>query len=128
MKLTSLLLSACLCLTIQTAFAADARTVVLLDGEWQIAEGGLDSPPATFAHRVPVPGLVDMAKPAFAEVGVLIDPAGERILVGTPLLIRSTLLRLVYLDPNYSERFQLFVRKSTASGEEVVAWKIDWND
>ena len=51
------------------AWAADARTVVPLNGEWQIAEGSMDSPPATYAHRVPVPGLVDMAKPAFAEVG-----------------------------------------------------------
>ncbi len=49
--------------------AADARTVVSLNGEWQIAEGAMDSRPATFTHRVPVPGLVDMAKPAFAEVG-----------------------------------------------------------
>ena len=40
-----------------------------LDGTWQIAEGGMDSTPASFAHTVPVPGLVDMARPAFEEVG-----------------------------------------------------------
>jgi hypothetical protein len=69
MKLASLLLSSVLYFALQTAFAADARTVVSLDGEWQIAEGAKDTPPTEFAHRVPVPGLVDMAKPAFAEVG-----------------------------------------------------------
>jgi dolichyl-diphosphooligosaccharide--protein glycosyltransferase len=64
--------------------------------------------------------------PAFADVGVLIDPARERILVGTPLLIRSTLLRLLYLDPRYLKRYALFDRRSTAAGEEVATWKIDW--
>ncbi len=29
----------------------------------------MDAPATAFAHRVPVPGLADMAKPAFAEVG-----------------------------------------------------------
>lgn len=69
MKLTSFIASASLCLAIHAALAADARTIVPLDGEWQIAEGGLDTPPVEFAHRVPVPGLVDMASPAFTEVG-----------------------------------------------------------
>ncbi|MBI5395463.1 MAG: hypothetical protein HZA91_09235, partial [Verrucomicrobia bacterium] len=69
MKLSRFIIFAGIALTTATAFAADARTVVSLDGEWQIAEGAMDSPPESFAHRVPVPGLVDMAKPAFAEVG-----------------------------------------------------------
>ena len=37
--------------------------------EWEIAEGSMDAAPAQFEHRVPVPGLVDEARPAFAEVG-----------------------------------------------------------
>jgi beta-galactosidase len=40
-----------------------------LDGPWQIAEGSPDTPPTEFTHTVVVPGLVDMAKPGFAEVG-----------------------------------------------------------
>jgi hypothetical protein len=43
--------------------------VIDLDGTWQVAEGTMDSIPKQFEHTVPVPGLVDMAKPAFAEVG-----------------------------------------------------------
>lgn len=45
------------------------RQVVSLDGTWQIDEGSMDAPPARFAHTVPVPGLADMAQPAFADVG-----------------------------------------------------------
>jgi hypothetical protein len=45
------------------------RRVVSLDGSWQVAEGGLDRAPAAFDHTVIVPGLIDMARPAFPEVG-----------------------------------------------------------
>jgi hypothetical protein len=45
------------------------RKVVALDGTWQVAEGGLDRAPAAFDHTVVVPGLIDMARPAFPEVG-----------------------------------------------------------
>lgn len=49
--------------------AAEPRRVIPLDGTWQVAQGGMDAVPKQFAHQVPVPGLVDMAEPAFAEVG-----------------------------------------------------------
>jgi len=45
------------------------RKIIDLNGMWQVAEGAMDSTPKQFEHKVPVPGLVDMAKPAFAEVG-----------------------------------------------------------
>lgn len=45
------------------------RRVIDLNGTWQVAEGAMDSIPTQFEHAVPVPGLIDMAKPAFAEVG-----------------------------------------------------------
>ncbi|MBN2128566.1 MAG: hypothetical protein JW741_03685 [Sedimentisphaerales bacterium] len=48
---------------------AGSRRVVDLNGTWQVAEGAMDSIPPRFEHTVPVPGLVDMAEPAFAEVG-----------------------------------------------------------
>jgi len=43
------------------------RHIVPLDGIWQIAEGVMDLPPTQFERTVPVPGLVDMAEPAFIE-------------------------------------------------------------
>jgi len=48
---------------------AGQRHVINLNGTWEIAEGGMDSVPKTFEHRVAVPGLADMAEPAFDEVG-----------------------------------------------------------
>jgi beta-galactosidase len=45
------------------------RTGVPLDGKWEIGEGGMDTAPTQFEHQVPVPGLVDEARPPFAEVG-----------------------------------------------------------
>jgi hypothetical protein len=55
----------------QCAVAADTspRRVVDLNGTWQVAEGAMDSMPKQFEHTVPVPGLIDMTKPAFTEVG-----------------------------------------------------------
>ncbi len=52
------------------AAADEPRRTIPLDGPWEIAEGGMEKPPDRFGHKVPVPGLVDMAEPAFDEVGV----------------------------------------------------------
>ncbi len=56
-----------LCLGVTQAFGD--RAVIPLDGQWEIAEGSMGAVPAQFEHRVPVPGLVDEARPPFAEVG-----------------------------------------------------------
>jgi len=53
----------------QTDWAAGERKVINLDGTWEIAEGTLGVIPKEFSHRVPVPGLADMAEPAFEKVG-----------------------------------------------------------
>jgi hypothetical protein len=95
----------------------------------RLRSGRREGPPAVVIVAG-AEGLEEIAdpSPAFADVGVLLDPAGERILVGTPLLIRSTLLRLIYLDPRYMKHYALFDRRITAAGEEVATWKIDWKD
>ncbi len=49
--------------------AAAPRRAVDLNGTWQVEQGSLDEVPKTFSHHVPVPGLLDMAQPAFDEVG-----------------------------------------------------------
>lgn len=41
---------------------------VLLNGEWAIGPGGKE-PPGEYAHRIPVPALVDAARPAYAWEG-----------------------------------------------------------
>lgn len=48
---------------------ADLRHTISLNGEWQIAEGTLAQLPATFTHKIPVPGLADMATPPFTAPG-----------------------------------------------------------
>ncbi len=67
-----------LSLTAATLFAGSAaastkplapRKVVSLDGQWQVEQGSMEAAPAAFTHTVPVPGLIDMARPPFAEVG-----------------------------------------------------------
>ncbi|HEY1269716.1 MAG TPA: STT3 domain-containing protein [Candidatus Binatia bacterium] len=68
------------------------------------------------------------ADAVFGDIGVLLDLSGRRILVGSPLMIRSTLVRLFYLDGRYSGIFSPFARKTTLAGEEVASFKIDWQE
>lgn len=56
-----------------TVQAAALRTTLRLDGAWQAAEGSLETMPTSFAHTAPVPGLADMATPAFEKVGARDD-------------------------------------------------------
>ncbi len=57
-----------LAFTAENSWSEDRRTLVL-DSEWDIAQGAMDTPPTEFTGKVPVPGLVDMAQPAFTDVG-----------------------------------------------------------
>jgi hypothetical protein len=72
-SLARLLMFCSLCLT--PMLALGERAVVPLDGKWEIGEGGMDAAPVQFEHRVPVPGLVDEARPPFREVG---QPSARR--------------------------------------------------
>jgi len=60
-------------LTAAQGAAASPRRIVTLDGNWQIAEGKMDQVPPAFDRTVPVPGLVALARPAFA------DPPGPKV-------------------------------------------------
>lgn len=59
------LASACLC----ALAVRGERTVLSLDGEWQVGQSTGDAPPAKYGAIAPVPGLADMAAPPFGEVG-----------------------------------------------------------
>lgn len=58
-----------------TTMAADStRKIISLNGMWEIEQTkGGDAPPTHYTSRAPVPGLVDMAIPAFADAGI--EPA-----------------------------------------------------
>ena len=49
--------------------AESAGQVISLNGQWEVAEGEMDTIPAHFVRHVPVPGLIDMAGPPFEDVG-----------------------------------------------------------
>ena len=50
------------------------RTTLSLDGRWQIADGKSPTEiPAVFTHTVPVPGLANLARPAFNDVDKFIS-------------------------------------------------------
>jgi hypothetical protein len=48
---------------------SSVRETISLDGSWQIEQGSNTQVPASFTHTVIVPGIVDLANPAFTEVG-----------------------------------------------------------
>lgn len=59
-----------LCICVWTSLAtSQSRQTVNLDGVWDIAEGAMEEKPQAYERRVPVPGLVDLTVPAFADVG-----------------------------------------------------------
>ncbi|MEP2103813.1 MAG: glycoside hydrolase family 2 TIM barrel-domain containing protein [Parasphingorhabdus sp.] len=51
-----------------------ARRTISLNGSWDVAQGErTDKPPADYRHKVPVPGLITEARPAFTEMGIESD-------------------------------------------------------
>ncbi len=69
LTVTALIIAAGVNGNIDKVTTESGRKVISLDGTWQIAEGGMDKIPGNFDHTVVVPGLVDMANPAFIEPG-----------------------------------------------------------
>lgn len=70
---------------------------------------------------------VEFPDSPFAGLGVLIDVPNQRILLGAPSALRSTYVRLMYLDERYSPHFLRFDERRTPN-ERVVAWRIDWRE
>lgn len=71
MALALAMLTAAWLQTCGAGTAEAARLIVPLDGAWRITEGPFAAipPDAAFHREVPVPGLVDMAKPPFVQPG-----------------------------------------------------------
>ena len=67
---TALLMAVALVAFRLNAEPIGVRSTLSLDGTWQVAEGTMATAPLEFNHTVAVPGLIDLAKPAFPEVGV----------------------------------------------------------
>ena len=52
------------------------QRVIDLNGPWQVEQGNMEDVPRAFAHEVVVPGLLDMARPPFHDVGKPIPASG----------------------------------------------------
>jgi dolichyl-diphosphooligosaccharide--protein glycosyltransferase len=63
--------------------------------------------------------------PLDARVAVLIDAGRHRILVGTPGMLRSTFVQLLFLDGRYTPHLTL-VADRRIGHERVAAWRVDW--
>jgi dolichyl-diphosphooligosaccharide--protein glycosyltransferase len=63
--------------------------------------------------------------PLDARLAVLIDAGRQRILVGTPGMLRSTFVQLLFLDGRYTPHFRLVADRRTRH-ERVAAWRVDW--
>jgi dolichyl-diphosphooligosaccharide--protein glycosyltransferase len=64
--------------------------------------------------------------PTSAEIGVLVDIENERVLAGSPALLRSTFTRLVFLDGRYARALRKFDERVAYGGERLVTWEIRW--
>jgi hypothetical protein len=83
-----------------------------------------------------IPALVEIARPdrlqdvvlpdATVDLAVLVDPEQKRVFVGTPGVVRSTLVRLALLDGRYSPGFQKIADEVGVDRRRVTAWRINW--
>lgn len=59
------------------------------------------------------------------DVGVIVEAAKDRIVVGEPSLLRSMLARLLRFDGNSLNGFERIYAR-TAAGETVTLWRVRW--
>jgi hypothetical protein len=63
---------------------------------------------------------------ASAALAVLVDPDRDRVFVGTPSVVHSTLVRLALLDGRYSPPFQKIYDELAVDGQRITVWRILW--
>jgi len=83
-----------------------------------------------------IPAFVEIARPdrledvavqgATVHLAVLVDPERGRVFVGTPGIVRSTVVRLTLLDGRYSPSFQKIADELGVDRRRVTAWRIVW--
>ena len=88
--------------------------------------GPIDATPALVEVARP-DGLreVPLANPSVA-LAVLVDPGEARVFVGTPGVVRSTVVRLALLDGRYSTPFRKIYDQRAIDGQRITIWRIDW--
>ncbi|MBI5817645.1 MAG: discoidin domain-containing protein [Verrucomicrobia bacterium] len=140
MRMLLIIAAALVEFTLSTAFAADARRVVSLNGQWDVAEGGMDQPPAKFSHRAPVPGLVDMATPPFVCPGSTVslaerrerkrpvDPKREAFWYRRAFKLKGPLPEVARLKINKARYSTKVILNGKVVGEHGPNWTPGWFD
>ncbi len=77
------------------------RKTISLNGMWAIAEGSMSKTPSLFLHKVPVPGLVTLATPAFANVGPKANYPPTATNLERSKLIKDTLREAFWYKRNF---------------------------
>jgi hypothetical protein len=82
------------------------------------------------------PAMLELAQPdrlqdipladATVELAVLVDPDQQRVFVGTPRVVRSTLVRLVLLDGRYSPQFHKIYDQLGIDRNRITVWQLVW--
>lgn len=67
---------------------------------------------------------IALSGPRDSRLGVLIDPGQNRVFVGSPAIIDSTLVKLVLLDGRYSPLFQKVADVAAFDGRRITTWKV----
>jgi dolichyl-phosphooligosaccharide-protein glycotransferase len=73
-------------------------------------------------------GIEEAPAPAEADprLGVVVDTAHERVLLGAPAVMRSTFVRLLLLDGRGMRRFVKVDERRRYDGMRVVTWQVRW--
>jgi len=69
---------------------------------------------------------VTLGPATVARFGALVDVPNHRVLVGSPFLLRSTFVQLMYLDGRYAHRYQKFDERVAYNGERIEVWRVRW--
>mgnify|MGYP001767451998 CR=1 FL=1 len=104
---------------------ATPRLSISLDGEWRIAEGrAAERIPLTFDHTVPVPGLVNLAVPAFKDVDQFIsrENMARRI---TYKLVPEDWLQKYWVGKSDQERDYFWYRKTFRAPKERAVARVE---
>jgi hypothetical protein len=89
------------CLCSVSLWGQDGRTTIFLNGEWDFEQTQTAFPPAKFTRKIPVPGLVHLAKPRIEEY----DKFFQR-----PAVVEASEQHNL-MDRDYTPRYSWYKRK-----------------
>jgi hypothetical protein len=102
------------------------RQTLSLNGVWEVDESlGANDIPSAFRHKVPVPGLTNLAEPAFPGVDMFDSFEGIRKKVGLKLLPESAMIATVGVPRQNRNYFWYRTRFRAPARKEVAILKVN---